>query len=413
MAKRKTQTPPAGGQAADTSDVASQVIDSAAPDDGSPEMRSFHDAMFDAETGLLGDLYGSPDDWPAVLKAGHSRRIGILQAKTLANLGEAVAVDFGTGPWGFGCIFPRLREAKQCIGMDVSLTALEIAATHDVEIAHKTTYMTSDGETIPLDDNSVDIFWAGEVIEHVREPRRFMQEVARVCRDGARVLMSTPNRAAFFYAAHGEEYSTGPEHMALMDFDELQSIVSLFLRPVSIVGYETSLYPSIDAVLLDEDGVRRIQDRALANPTDASGLIVDGRVSKALAARNSRDWRLEELLWSATSIKGQQPMTEAPLFAGVTGGALEPDAPFSVNVQGNEIILLFWAHDWSGFVEVDIDGERRNVDLYSPGGGFRRVEFSGLMPHQHLLKVRRTGQKRDKAHDSQVILYKIMAYTLS
>ena len=336
--------------------------------------------------------------------------MAVLAAASLPDLANATAVDFGTGPWGFACVFPKLREAKKCIGFDVSLKALEISAGLEIGIGDKLTYMTSDGETIPLDDDSVDIFWAGEVIEHVREPRRFMQEIARVCRDGARVLLSTPNRDAVYFLARGEDYAIGPEHIALMNYAELSDVVQRFLDPVTIHGYETSLYPDLDAAITCERAAQVIQERAYVHPQSASGFIVEGTVSKALYRTNQRSWTLDERLWSDTT--SALDCEQLVLFGGVAGALLGPVKPFDVRIIGNRIVLLFWAHDWSGIARIEIGGETREVDLYSLHGGFRRVVIDQPNIGPHRVRISRTGRKGDKSISDQVIFYKSMGYSV-
>jgi SAM-dependent methyltransferase len=46
---------------------------------------------------------------------------------------------------------------------------------------------------IPLDDESVDIILAGEIIEHMLNPYRFIKECSRVLKVGGQIIISTPN----------------------------------------------------------------------------------------------------------------------------------------------------------------------------------------------------------------------------
>jgi SAM-dependent methyltransferase len=45
---------------------------------------------------------------------------------------------------------------------------------------------------LPLEDSSMDVVWAGEVIEHVADTDAWLSEVRRVLRSGGRLLVSTP-----------------------------------------------------------------------------------------------------------------------------------------------------------------------------------------------------------------------------
>lgn len=54
------------------------------------------------------------------------------------------------------------------------------------------TLVMTDPYVVPADDDSYDVVVSGQVIEHVREPWRWMQELARVCRPGGRVVTVNP-----------------------------------------------------------------------------------------------------------------------------------------------------------------------------------------------------------------------------
>lgn len=396
------------------SDHNSRIVDTATTGDNSaPELRAFHDHWFEAADKDNTDVYGSPDDWTPIQRSGHFRRMAFLAAEDIGDITTKVAVDFGTAPWGFACMFPRLRAARHCYGLDVSLRALEIAASRDEDIAGKTTYLTSDGETIPLDDDVVDIFWGGEVIEHVRSPAKFIQEIARACRDGARVFLSTPNRDAIYYHARGEDYAIGPEHLALMNLPELQQTLEPFLSPLRIIGYETSLYPDLDSIITDTKSLDTLQDRAASHPQSASGMIIEGMVDKTLYLRNRHNWTLDERVWSDERIHGSATAERMRLFEGVYGGGIQPGQPLTIEIAGNHIVMLFWAHDWSGEACIELDGVSSRLDLYSPNGGFRRLELPCPTRGPHRVRVYRLGTECAAAVSDQVIFYKIMAYTVS
>lgn len=379
--------------------------------DSAPELGAFHDEWFIEAEKQGREIYGSADDWSPVQSSGHYRRMDVLKSLDLGSIKNKVAVDFGTGPWGFGCIFPKLREARRCIGFDVSAKALEMAAERDGDIKAKTIYKTSDGDTIPLEDNTVDVFWGGEVIEHVRNPRLFLQEIARVCVDGARVILSTPNRDALYYRARGEQYAIGPEHINLMSYTEIEKLLALFMDRYNIMGYETSLSPELDRLQFTAESLAAIQERAAIYPQAASGFIVDGFVHKASYKRNKRTFQRDEFLWNSDRVEGAAEAEPLALFGPIKGGSIAHNAPFRFSTAGHTVTLLFWAHPWSGEANITVGRASRVVSLYSAYSGFRRVDFSFPGRGPHAFEVRRTGRKAEAAQHDEVILYKVISYT--
>lgn len=392
----------------------SRIIDTAAEErSSSPELREFHDKLFGEAEGGAGEIYGSPDDWSPVKASGHYRRMRVLSEFDLGPLDGKTAVDFGTGPWGFACVFPKLREAGRCIGLDVSLAALKLAAERDEDIAHKTTYMTSEGDWIPLDDDSVDIFWGGEVIEHVREPQLFLQEISRICRDGADVFLSTPNRNAIYYLEEGDDYTIGAEHLAVMSYEEFDAVLKMYFDDYQIIGYETSLSPEIDARLRNPQVLELVQDRAARHPQSASGFIARAKVNKKRFEESRRKFVLDEFVWNDARVAGRGAAEQLALFGDVTGGSVHTETPLSFDVTGNKIILLFWAHSWSGDAIVQIDGDMRPCCFFSKNGGFKRVEFFFSEVKERHIVVRRVGTKPENSDSDQVIFFKCMAYTIN
>lgn len=124
-------------------------------------------------------------------------------------------------------------------------------------------------EKLPFKDNTFDFVIATEVIEHVRYPRRMLDEFARVLKKGGRVLLSTPNvahftnRVAFLCMGifcddrdlHEEANETGHIHFFTRKFfrqamtDSNFNIIKEWVKFVPITGgkYVTGKY--IDNIL--------------------------------------------------------------------------------------------------------------------------------------------------------------------
>jgi ubiquinone/menaquinone biosynthesis C-methylase UbiE len=379
--------------------------------DAAPELRSSHEAAFQQAAESGGNIYGRVEDLPLITQSGHYRRMKMLSDLDLGDIEDKTVVDFGTGPWGFGAIFPKLRSAKQCIGFDVSVSALEMARNVDsaTNFGSRVIFATSEGEVIPLADSSVDVFFGGEVIEHVRNPRHFLQEIARVCKDKAIVILTTPNREAIFYRIANIPYCVGPEHIALLSHGEFRSLLDLFMVESRILGYETSLGPGLDNLPIEPDACEMVQRRACEVPELSSGMISRSVVSKTRFSAHRTEYSLEEILHSSPSVSFKSPAKLMKLFGDVSGALLLPDNVMTFPAFAREVTLLFWGHDWSGIVEIILGGVTMERDLYSLPAGFIRIDIA-LAQDAETIKVRPTGRKREASLSNEVIFYKAMQY---
>ncbi len=99
--------------------------------------------------------------------------------------GEAV-LDLGCG---LGEFTAALAEHGALVtGCDVAETALALARGR-----HPGIEFVLSGEELPFGDESFDVVWAGEVLEHVQDGLGLLGEVRRVLRPGGRLVLSTPD----------------------------------------------------------------------------------------------------------------------------------------------------------------------------------------------------------------------------
>ena len=86
------------------------------------------------------------------------------------------------------------RASVGIIGMDWSMAALKQAQARSVPVARA----SADEGGLPLADSSVDVVIMSELIEHLVDPDRTLDEAWRVLRPGGTLLLSTPNLAAWY-----------------------------------------------------------------------------------------------------------------------------------------------------------------------------------------------------------------------
>lgn len=114
----------------------------------------------------------------AVLKAlekeGASRSLSIL------NIG-----------CGLSQIFPHIDSRHSYTGVDVDERAVE--SSRQRYESRGARFLMCEGYSLPFEDETFDFAFATEVVEHVLEPQRWLDEVVRVVRPGGCIQLSTPN----------------------------------------------------------------------------------------------------------------------------------------------------------------------------------------------------------------------------
>jgi SAM-dependent methyltransferase len=164
----------------------------------------------------------------------HSRRLEI--ARGLLSTAKADALDVGCGNG-----FLRSLGFTDAIGMDIrSSPAVTVRAS---------------GENLPFRDETFDLVFAGEVLEHLNAPAKALNEWSRVLRTGGRLCLSTPNgRLVKLKGNH-------PEHKHLFTAKDLETSLSrrgikrievrtIYFGLVSVDGYSSSYLGSLKILLL-------------------------------------------------------------------------------------------------------------------------------------------------------------------
>jgi methionine biosynthesis protein MetW len=161
---------------------------------------------------------------------------GQVFASLVAGPGKRV-LDLGCR---FGALTQAYADGNDVTGVDVDREALAEAAKLGIDTHHADVE-----EPLPFEDESFDVVVAGELLEHLRDPRRVVGEIRRVLRPGGRFVGSVPN---FFRLRNrllmlvGRRFDHDPTHLQIFapqdvrallgDFDgvELRFISSRFLR---------------------------------------------------------------------------------------------------------------------------------------------------------------------------------------
>jgi ubiquinone/menaquinone biosynthesis C-methylase UbiE len=359
------------------------------------------DQMFDR----AGGLYGALEDLPVISQKGHYRRGELLARLEIGDVSRMTCVDFGMGSWAFAANYPRLHACASAIGLDISEHALrlseQLVARTQPPYARSFRALQSDGMTLPLADRSVDLFFSGESIEHVRFPPRFLSEVYRVLAPGGQLVVTTPNRDAIGYLAQGEEYCTSPEHFWLFNHAELVAMVSEFFEIREIYGFNGSFGPNLDASITDERRAeawcRRFEDQ----PQLATGIVLRAVKREDVSTR----YEIADIPGEAIEVVGAD--RRLPLEFGLRGLLLDA-AEMRVTIRrpaSDGIVCRFWSHRWSGHAALESLGRTEVVDLYSLVPGWENWLFPEPTDRPSTVTIRPAMRRNPKAENDQVIFF--------
>jgi SAM-dependent methyltransferase len=84
-------------------------------------------------------------------------------------------------------------------------------------------WIVADAVDLPFEDASFDAVYAGEIIEHVGDPKGALREWSRVLKRGGVFILTTPNRDRLLARANHREMIMNPEHVREYTLPELKS----------------------------------------------------------------------------------------------------------------------------------------------------------------------------------------------
>ncbi len=134
--------------------------------------------------------------WAAVPDGAEPERFARRRDFLLANVAPGDRVlDVGCGDGAFTQAL--VTAGARPIGVDVAAEALRRARARnpDVELVLADGEPTQDppGSRFPLPAASFDVVWAGELIEHVRDPAALIDDLRRLLAPTGLLLVSTPD----------------------------------------------------------------------------------------------------------------------------------------------------------------------------------------------------------------------------
>jgi ubiquinone/menaquinone biosynthesis C-methylase UbiE len=151
-----------------------------------------------------------------------ARRHRFLVAELTA--GERL-LDLGCGTGEFAAI--AAAAGAQVVGAEVASAALARARSAHPDLRFE--LVPFDGP-LPLPDNSFEVVWASEVIEHVADTALWLSEVRRVLVPRGRLLLTTPSHGRLRLLLGGIERYSPPlgDHLHLYTASSLRELLGEF-----------------------------------------------------------------------------------------------------------------------------------------------------------------------------------------
>ena len=369
-----------------------------------------YDAAFTEAAGDGTSVYGAMNP---MTMAAHERRIELLDKVALGDISNATCVDYGVGSGGFACIYPKVQRCGFAIGLDLSAQALRdsatVSAAGDSPYGDRWCYTLATKGPVGLRDDTVDVFFAGECIEHIENTDMFLDEIHRVMKPSGKLILTTPNADAYLYKIRSEHCGVGPEHLALLSYAELLAYLRDRFEVVEAHGYNFSLHHEWDQQINDPEVSRAWASEFKDRPDLATGVVV---VARPLRGYKHRRYSEATFRHDHSALQYSGRWEVANLHRLITGrmGLDGPKSSISFEAIGDGLVLTFWCHDWSGRVSITVDSQEYELDLYEPVGGFRRMHLRELEHGRHHVVIRGQISANPLSHSNQLIFYQAVVY---
>ena len=126
--------------------------------------------------------------WRAVPETAAPERFAARRAFLLAHVRPGLRVlDLGGGDGAFAA--ELVAAGCAVVAVDVAAEALRRASARVPGLDAR---LVAEGAALPLDEDAVDVVWAGEVLEHVADVVGLLADVRRVLRWTGTLVATTP-----------------------------------------------------------------------------------------------------------------------------------------------------------------------------------------------------------------------------
>ncbi|MGB7293541.1 MAG: class I SAM-dependent methyltransferase [Thermodesulfobacteriota bacterium] len=108
----------------------------------------------------------------------------------------------------------------------------------DIKPSYRESIICDVENGIPFSDESFNLVWCTEVIEHLHNPKYLFQEIERVIRPGGLAIITTPNSSCWYYSIFrlfklNPQKLQNPDHKHFFDEKSIRSLASGY----TVYGY--------------------------------------------------------------------------------------------------------------------------------------------------------------------------------
>jgi ubiquinone/menaquinone biosynthesis C-methylase UbiE len=222
----------------------------------------------------------------------------VWAARQVSQLDRLHVLDLACGT-GYGSDYLS-GKAGRVVGVDC---APEIVARDRALYGHSgASFLTMDGCALGFRDESFDCILSQDTIEHIRDDRQFVAEVARVLRRTGTLIIFTPHGKGVAYAPED------PYHVREYSHEEFRDILSPYFSTIRWFGRRQgarlkAVERSMDSVRqFDPGGIRAVIPRPIRHWL--GGLVSQLHGGPALGAITPEDIEYEEGVASDTNLIG-------------------------------------------------------------------------------------------------------------
>jgi 2-polyprenyl-3-methyl-5-hydroxy-6-metoxy-1,4-benzoquinol methylase len=158
-----------------------------------------------------------------------SNRFNAILARRYGKRGTRL-LEIGVG---MGHLVGQLEDTFTTYGMDLNHWAVKQSKA----VIHKTNLQTASAQELPYKDGAFNVVIIKHIVEHLPDPRKAIQEIARVTERGGTLILATPNLDSLLKPWKGDSWIgyQDPTHISLKRPAEwLEMIRSAGFSPLKI-----------------------------------------------------------------------------------------------------------------------------------------------------------------------------------